>query len=118
MAVVTIVLLCVTYSKSLQVLVPVQVRAVRERNPTGHILDWEGGPSSAAGASDKSLPSTPAVQAPAALGGPAVSTVHSGSDNGVIVGNRPNLTPRVNQQSRAQTTGSARVPRVPRAELN
>ena len=37
--------------------------------------DGEGGPSSAAGASDKSLPGTPAP------GGPGVNTVDSGSDD-------------------------------------
>ena len=50
----------------------------------GHVGDGEGGPSSAAGASDKSLPSTPAAPAPApapAPGGPGVTTVDSGSDD-------------------------------------
>ena len=47
----------------------------------GHAGDGEGRPSSAAGAIDKSLPSTPAAPAPApaAPGGPAVTAVDSGS---------------------------------------
>ena len=52
----------------------------------GHVGDEEGGTSSAAGASDKSLPSTsaapgPAPAPPAAPGGPAVTTVDRGSDD-------------------------------------
>ena len=50
----------------------------------GHVGDGEGGPSSAAGASDKSLPRTPAAPAPAAPpppGGPGATTVDSGSDD-------------------------------------
>ena len=50
----------------------------------GHVGDGEGGPSSAAGASDKSLLSTPAAPAPApppAPAGPRVTTVDSGSDD-------------------------------------
>ena len=48
--------------------------SVRRNTIMGH-GDGEGGPSSAAGASDKSLPGTPAP------GGPGVNTVDSGSDD-------------------------------------
>ena len=50
----------------------------------GHAGDGEGGPSSAAGANDKSLPSAPAAAAPTlppAPGGPEITTVDSGSDD-------------------------------------
>ena len=49
-----------------------------------HVGDGQGGPSSAAGASNESLPSTPPLPAPApslAPGGPALTTVDSGTDD-------------------------------------
>ena len=70
----------------------------------GHVGDGEGGPSSAAGASDKFLPSTPAAPgpapapSPAAPGGPAVTTVDSGSDDDDDTGPKTFNT-TVNQQS-------------------
>ena len=98
-AVVPAVLLCVTRSESVQVPVPAPVRAIRERNPMGHVGDGEDGPSTAAGASDKSLPSTP--QAP---GGPAVTTVYSGSDDDH------------SGQKTFNTTGQSTVPAAQQAE--
>ena len=50
----------------------------------GHVGDGESGPSFAAGASDKSLPSTQAAAPPPpppAPGSPGVTTVDSGSDD-------------------------------------
>ena len=83
----------------------------------GHV---EGGPSSAAGARDKFLPSRPAAPAPAAPaappGGPAVTSVDSGSDDDdsgpkTFSNTTGQSTVPVAQQ--AEMTGSSGVPRVP-----
>ena len=71
----------------------------------------EGGPSSAAGASDKSLPSTPA----------APSSPDSGGDDDDDSG--PKTFSNTTSQStapvaqQAEMTGSSRVPRVLKAEM-
>ena len=68
----------------------------------GHVGDGEGRPSSAAGASDKSLPITPAAPAPApaARGGPVVAAVDIAAVMmTMIAGLRPSPIRPVNQQS-------------------
>ena len=100
----------------------------REEPHGSHVGDGESGPSSAAGASDKSLPTTPAGSAPApaapgpapaAPGGPAVTTIDNGSDEDdsgpKAFSNTTGQSTPVTQQ--AEMTGSSRVPRVPQAEM-
>ena len=87
--------------------------------------DGDGGLSSAARASDQSLPSTPAAAPPpppAPPGGPAVTTVDSGNDDDDDSG--PKTLSNTTGQStapvaqQAKMTGSSRVLRVPnKAEM-
>ena len=108
-----------------QVPVPLPARAITERNPMDHPCDSEGGPSSAAGASDKYLPSTPArskpTPTPAAPGGPSVATETNGSDDDNDSGPKTsyNTTGRsiVPVAQQADMTWSSRVPSVPKAEM-
>ena len=88
--------------------VPVPVRAIREGDPMSH-----GGGDGEGGASDKSLPSTPAA--------PAVTTaVDSGGDDdsGPKTSNTTGQsTVTIPKAQQAEMTESSRVPRVPGAEM-
>ena len=87
-----------------------------------HVGDGEGGPSFAAGASDKYLRSTPAPLPPApspAPGGAAVTTVDSASDDDDTGPKTFNTTGQstVPVAQQAEMSGSSRVSRVPKAEM-